>query len=74
MADYYMKENNSTYFLSGSKIRFTEGSGSNSDKTNSTEMTLEWYALQQDVTLINILSASIDVSGSYTYVLDHWSV
>ena len=71
MADYYMEENNSTYFLSGSKIYFAEGSGS-VDKTNSTEMTLEWYALQQDVVLVNLLSASIAVSGSYTYMLNHF--
>ena len=70
MADYYITQNNSTYFLSGSKIYFTEGSGS-VDKTDSTEMTFDWFLNQQDITIVEVLEISDLVSGSKTYMGDN---
>ena len=69
MSDYYITQNNSTYFLSGSKIYLTEGSGS-VDKTDSTEMTWNWFANQQDITIVEVLEISNQVSGSRTYMND----
>ena len=70
MADYYITKNNSTYFLSGSKIYFTEGSGSSIDKTNGTEMTKDWFYIQYDINIMDVLQISKQVSGSYYYVRD----
>jgi len=70
MADYYITQNNSTYFLSGSKIYFTEGSGSSIDKTNGTEMTKDWFYIQYDINILDVLQISKQVSGSYNYVTD----
>ena len=70
MADYYITQNNSTYFLSGSKIYFTEGSGSSIDKTNGTEMTKDWFYIQYDINIMDVLQISKQVSGSYYYVRD----
>ena len=70
MADYYITQNNSTYFLSGSKIYFTEGNGS-IDKTNGTEMTKEWFYNRQDIDISHVLEISNQVSGSRTYMHDN---
>ena len=69
MADYYITKNNSTYFLSGSKIYFAEGSGS-IDKTNGTEMTKDWFYSQWSINISDVLQISKQVSGSYYYVRD----
>ncbi len=70
MSDYYESKNNSTYFLSGSLIYFTEGSGS-VDKSNGTEMTLNWFSNQQDINVSHVLDISNEVSGSRTYMHDN---
>ena len=67
MSDYYTS--NRTYFLSGSLIYSTEGSGS-VDKSNGTEMTLNWFSNQQDINVSHVLDISNEVSGSRTYMHD----
>ena len=66
MTDYYIS--NRTYFLSGSKIFSSEGSGSGVDKTNGVEMTGTWFINQQDITIKEVLEISKQVSGSYYYL------
>ena len=66
MTDYYIS--NRTYFLSGSKIFSSEGSGSGADKTNGVEMTGTWFINQQDITIKEVLEISKQVSGSYYYL------
>ena len=68
MSDYYIS--NRTYFLSGSLIYSTEGSGS-VDKTDGTEMTFDWFANQQDIDISNVLDITNQVSGSRTYIHDN---
>ena len=63
MADYIV--NDKTYFLSGSKIFVT-----NDDKSNGTEMTLNWFINQQDINISHILDISTAVSGSHSYMTD----
>ena len=67
MSDYYTS--NRTYFLSGSLIYSTEGSGS-VDKSNGTEMTLNWFINQQDINISHVLNISSEVSGSNSYMTD----
>ena len=69
MSDYYIS--NRTFFLSGSKIYSSEGSGSGVDKTNGVEMTFNWFANQQNITVIELLEISTQVSGSRTYIHDN---
>jgi len=70
MSDYYISSSNSTFFLSGSKIYSSEGSGSGVDKTNGVEMTKEWLWNPNDITILDVLEISKQVSGSYYYVRD----
>jgi len=63
MGDYVI--NDKTYFLSGSKIFVTDG-----DKSNGTEMTFDWFINQQDITIVDVLHISDEVSGSLTYTKD----
>jgi len=63
MSDYIL--NDKTYFLSGSKIFVT-----NDDKSNGTEMTLDWFINQQDITIKEVLEISNQTSGSKTYMTD----
>ena len=63
MGDYIIKDK--TYFLSGSKIFVT-----NDDKSNGIEMTEEWFLNQQDITILDVLHISDEVSGSLMYVKD----
>jgi len=70
MSDYYISSSNSTFFLSGSKIYSSEGSGSSVDKTNGVEMTKEWLWNPNDITILDVLEISKQVSGSYYYVRD----
>ena len=63
MGDYVI--NNKTYFLNGTKIFVT-----NDDKSNGIEMTEEWFLNQQDITLLDVLHISDEVSGSLMYVKD----
>tara|TARA_R110000765_G_scaffold287229_1_gene383680 strand:- start:39 stop:263 length:225 start_codon:yes stop_codon:yes gene_type:complete len=71
MPDYYISSSNSTFFLSGSTIYSSDGSGSGVDKTDSTEMTFNWFANQQNITVIELLEISTQVSGSRTYIHDN---
>ena len=68
MSDYYIS--NRTFFLSGSKIYSSEGSGSGVDKTKGVEMTKEWLWNPNDITILDVLEISKQVSGSYYYVRD----
>ena len=61
MPDYYIS--NRTYFLSGSLIYSTEGSGS-VDKTNGTEFNREWFLNQSDLNVLDLVNISENVSGS----------
>ena len=63
MSDYVV--NDKTYFLSGSKIFVTDD-----DKSNGTEMTLNWFISQQDITITEVLEISNQTSGSKTYMTD----
>ena len=63
MSDYIL--NDKTYFLSGIKIFVT-----NDDKSNGTEMTLDWFINQQDITIKEVLEISNQTSGSKTYMTD----
>ena len=63
MGDYVI--NNKTYFLNGTKIFVT-----NDDKSNGIEMTEEWFLNQQDITILDVLHISDEVSGSLMYVKD----
>tara|TARA_R100000458_G_C8082656_1_gene116758 strand:+ start:167 stop:385 length:219 start_codon:yes stop_codon:yes gene_type:complete len=68
MSDYYIS--NRTFFLSGSLIYSTEGSGS-VDKSNGVEMTKDWFLNQQsNLNLLQIAQISKEVSGSYYYIRD----
>ena len=68
MSDYYIS--NRTYFLSGSKIFSSEGSGSGADKTNGVEMTTTWFynTGSNNITIMDIFEISKQVSGSYYYL------
>ena len=68
MSDYYVL--NRTYFLSGSKIYSSEGSGS-IDRTNGVELTKEWFFEQNNLDAENLINISQQVSGSYYYMRDH---
>ena len=68
MPDYYIS--NRTFFLSGSKIYSSEGSGSGVDKTNGVEMTKEWLWNPNGINILDALKISKQVSGSYYYVRD----
>ena len=70
MSDYYIS--NRTYFLSGSKIYSSEGSGSGVDKTSGIEFTKDWFyeTGSCNINMSNVLEISKQVSGSYNYVKD----
>ena len=63
MSDYIL--NDKTYFLNGTKIFVT-----NDDKSNGIEITEEWFLNQQDITILDVLHISDEVSGSLMYVKD----
>ena len=63
MSDF--KVNDKTFFLSGSTIFYTD-----SEKTNGTEVTFEWFINQKEVDIIHMLNISYEVSGSHTYMKD----
>ena len=63
MSDYIL--NGKTYFLNGTKIFVT-----NDDKSNGIEITEEWFLNQQDITILDVLHISDEVSGSLMYVKD----
>ena len=68
MSDYYIS--NRTFFLSGSKIYSSEGSGSSVDKNIGEEMTREWFIDSGIINITETLKISKQVSGSYYYVRD----
>ena len=68
MSDYIV--NDKTYFLSGSKIYSSEGSGS-IDRTNGVELTKEWFFEQNNLDAENLINISQQVSGSYYYMRDY---
>ena len=72
MSDYYIS--NRTFFLSGSKIYSSEGSGSSVDKTIGEELTTQWFFNQSNINVIDILKISNQVSGSYYYVRDKMEI
>ena len=72
MSDYYIK--NRTFFLSGSKIYSSEGSGSSIDKTNGLEFTTDWFYNQNDINIIAAIHITKEVSGSYFYVRDNMNI
>tara|TARA_R100000315_G_scaffold59911_1_gene36099 strand:+ start:624 stop:854 length:231 start_codon:yes stop_codon:yes gene_type:complete len=73
MSDYYI--NNKTFFLSGSKIYSSEGSGSSVDKSNGEEMTTEWFLNSNlGFSIIDVMNISKEVSGSYYYIRDNMNI
>jgi len=63
MSDYIL--NDKTYFLNGTKIFVTDG-----DKSKGIEMTKQWFFNQEDITIVDVLHISNEVSGSMVYVKD----
>lgn len=67
MADYYISSSNLTFSLYEDKIVYNNGSGSNDVKRECTEY---WFTNQKDITVIEMLEISQQVSGSKTYIQD----
>ena len=70
MADYYLSSINRTFFLSGSKIYSSEGSGSSVNKNIGEEMTKEWFINPGIISITETIEIAKQVSGSYYYVRD----
>ena len=72
MSDYYIS--NRTFFLSGSKIYSSQGSGSSVNKANGEEFTTEWWFNQDSISVLDALNISEEVSGSFYYVRDNMNI
>ena len=68
MSDYFISSSNLTFSLHGNRILYNEGSGSNISIRK--ECTQYWFNNQQDLTIIEMLEISNQVSGSRTYMND----
>ena len=72
MSDYYIS--NRTFFLSGSKIYSSQGSGSGVDKSSGEEFTSDWFFNQSSITVLNAFEIANQVSGSYNYIKDKMQI
>tara|TARA_R100000152_G_C6769037_1_gene194732 strand:+ start:1010 stop:1240 length:231 start_codon:yes stop_codon:yes gene_type:complete len=72
MSDYYIS--NRTFFLSGSKIYSSQGSGSSVNKSNGEEFTTEWWFNQDSISVLDALKITKEVSGSHYYVRDNMNI
>ena len=76
MSDYYVLTIDRTFFLSGSKIYSSEGTGSSVDKSNGIEFTKDWIresqSNYQDWNINEIFYIGQNVSGSNMYFFDNF--
>ena len=71
MSDYYIQSINKTFFLSGSKIYSSTGSGSNA---NGVELTKDWFESNMaiDFDIQSLFKIVINVEATGSYVLDNF--
>ena len=68
MSDYYVSSSNLTFSLYEDRIMYNEGSGSNIGVKR--EITQQWFLNQTELTIVDIIKITEQVSGSNTYVKD----
>ena len=68
MSDYYLKNIDKTFSLYSGSIFVNNGSGSNVSLRR--ECTQYWFNNQSDITVVEMLEISNQVSGSNTYMKD----
>ena len=77
MSDYYISELNRTFFLSGSKIYSSEGTGSGVDKSNKTESTKDWFESNiypySEFNLVSMHRIVENVEATGSYILDNFA-
>ena len=71
MTDYYISSINKTFFLSGSKIYSSTGSGSNA---NGTELTKGWFEsnITVDFDVQSLVKIVVNVEATGSYVFDNF--
>ena len=68
MSDYYVSSSNLTFSLYEDRVMYNEGSGSNIGVKR--EITQQWFMNQTELTIVDIIKITEQVSGSNTYVKD----
>ena len=68
MSDYYVSSSNLTFSLYEDRVMYNEGSGSNIGVKR--EITQQWFLNQTELTIVDIIKITEQVSGSNTYVKD----
>ena len=68
MSDYYVSSSNLTFSLYEDRVMYNEGSGSNIGVKK--EITEQWFLNQTELTIVDIIKITEQVSGSNTYVKD----
>lgn len=68
MSDYYVSSSNLTFSLYEDRIMYNEGSGSNIGVKK--EITEQWFLNQTELTIVDLIKITEQVSGSNTYVKD----
>ena len=68
MSDYYVSSSNLTFSLYKDRVMYNEGSGSNVGVKK--EITQQWFLNQTELTIVDIIKITEQVSGSNTYVKD----
>ena len=68
MSDYYVSSSNLTFSLYEDRVMYNEGSGSNIGVKK--EITEQWFLNQTELTIVDIMKITEQVSGSNTYVKD----
>ncbi len=71
MSDYYIQSINKTFFLSGSKIYSSTGSGSNA---NGVELTKGWFEsnITTDFDVHSLVKIVINVEAADSYLYDNF--
>ena len=69
MSDYYLSSTQRTFFLSGSKIYSSEGSGSVVNKGSGEELTTNWFYENTNMNVLDLLTITTEVSSSF-YIRD----
>ena len=67
MSDYYVSSSNLTFSLYSGSIVINDGSGSLFPKQ---EITQQWFLNQTELTIVDLIKITEQVSGSNTYVKD----
>ena len=68
MSDYYVSSSNLTFSLYEDRVMYNEGSGSNIGVKK--EITEQWFLNQAELTIVDLIKITEQVSGSNTYVKD----